>query len=176
MESDVSRMIVGLRRKGWMLGATALLVGMPYPATAETVTRSKLCFIPVETFKQAMEMNARFSRWVSVILSREVNCGTLNISEKGCLSGRRRLEKFLWDTIHDQTGCHPEKAIKILLPLKFWEIAQLIALTPEHLCRLFKKMETEGIVLKKNGWLLIPEPKKLYHPDVPSHVYSQQTW
>ena len=165
-ESDGQRSIVGLRRKGWLLGAGALLPGRPYASTAETVTRSKLCFVPTETLKQAMRTNAPFSKWIAMIYGREVYSSMISISEKSCLSGRQRLEKFLWEIIQTENHSDTSKAVKITFPLKLWEVAQLLALTQQHLCRLIKQMEYEGVILRKSGWLIIPRPKDLWHSEM----------
>jgi len=50
--------------------------------------------------------------------------------------------------------------------MKNWEVAQLLALTPQHLCRLIKQMEDEGIIMRKKGWLILSEPKKLWHSEM----------
>lgn len=163
-EADGTRAIVGLRRLGWLLGAAAILPGLPYASTAETVTRSQLCFVPVEQFKQAMETDAQFSHWVSTILASGVYSGVVSISEQGCLSGRQRLEKFLLEIIQGQPNLNTGKAVKIPIPLKNWEVAQLLALTPVHLSRLIRQMEKEGVIERKNGWLILPATKRLLHP------------
>jgi CRP/FNR family transcriptional regulator len=155
-ESDGKRVIVGLRREGWLLGAAALFLGMPYATTAETVIRSKLCFVPIEQFKQVMDTNAQFSQWISTILSRKVYFGLLNISEKCSLSGRQRLEKFLWELVQAQDGVDPKGPTKIQMVLKNWEVAQLLSITPQHLCSLERQLEGEGIVKRKEGWLDFP--------------------
>ncbi len=164
-ESDGARAIVGLRKKGWLLGAAPLL-GEDYASTAETVTRSKLCFVPIEKFRQAMETDAVFSQWVAMIFSRQVYSSVFSISERSSLSGRQRLEKFLWEMTQNEKNFKANKAVKIPIPLKLWEVAQLIALTPQHLCRLIKQMEKEGIILRKNGWLVIPEPKRIWSSEM----------
>jgi CRP/FNR family transcriptional regulator len=169
-EFDGARVIVGLRRAGWLLGAGALLPGRPYASTAETVTQSKLCFIPTEELKQEMETNALFSKWVAMIYGREVYSSMINISEKCSLSGRQRLEKFLWELVKAQNGFDPQSPVKIQMILKNWEVAQLLALTPQHLCRLIKQMEDEGIIMRKKGWLILSEPKKLWHSEMDSHA------
>jgi CRP/FNR family cyclic AMP-dependent transcriptional regulator len=162
-EFDGKRAIVGLREKGWLLGAAAILQGLPYASTAETVTRSKLCFVPIEQFQYAMETNTSFSKWVSMILSREVYSSVLDISNQSCLSGRQRLEYFLLEIIQAQKNWNTEKTVKIPVPLKHWEIAQLLGLTPEYLSRLIKQMENEGIIGRENDWLIYRNPKKLSH-------------
>ena len=171
-EFDGSRVIVGLRHKGWFLGVGALLPGRPYASTAETVTRSKLCFVPTEELKRAMETNALFSQWVAMIYGREVYSSMINISERGSLSGRQRLEKFLWEMVKAQNGFDPQRTIKIQMIMKNWEVAQLLALSPQHLCRLIKHMENEGIIVKKKGWLILPKPMRLWRPEMTSSDIS----
>jgi CRP-like cAMP-binding protein len=162
-ESDGKPVIVGLRRTGWLLAAAPLL-GENYASTAETVTRSKLCFVPLEKFRYSMETNALLSQWVTMIFSKEVYSSVISISERSCLSGRQRLEKFLREIIQNLNVGNTDKPVKIPIPLKHWELAQLLALTPQHLSRLIRQMENEGILLRKSGWLVLCEPKKLWHP------------
>ena len=162
MESDGKQVIVGLRRTGWLLGASTLLLGIPYAVTAETVIRSKLCLVPIEQFKREMDTDTRFSQWVSMILSRKVYSGLLNISERCSLSGRQRLEKFLWELVQAQDGVDPKGPTKIQMILKNWEVAQLLFFTPQHFCSLMRQLEGEGIVKRKDGWLIIPQPKRLF--------------
>ena len=171
-ESDGNRVIVGLRQRGWMVGAVSILLNARYETTAATITRSKLCFVPSETFQRVMDTSLEFSRWISMILSRGLRSSMLSISDQSCLSGRQRLEKFLWEVVQMQNGIVPQRPIKIQMLLKNWEVAQLLALTPQHLCRLIKQLENEGIVMRKNGWLILSDPKKLWRPERVSHELS----
>ncbi len=155
-----------------MLGAVSLFLEMPYAVTAQTVTRSQLCFVPVETFKMLMDTNLEFSRWISILLSRVVRYSIMGIIGKSCLSGRQRLEKFLWKLVQSQHGFDRQRPIKIQMILKSWEVAQLLSLTPQHLCRLLKQLENEGVVVRKKGWLILPDPKKLWRPERASHELS----
>lgn len=171
-ESDGSRGIVGLRGKGWILGAVSLLLNVPYETTAETITRSKLCGIPADTFRKAMETDREFSLWIAVILSEKLRSSTLSISDQACLSGRERLEKFLWRLVQAKNGSDQQRSVKIQMVLKNWEVAQLLAITPQHLCRLVKQMENEGILIRKKGWLILPEPTRLVHSEMGSQDFS----
>jgi CRP/FNR family transcriptional regulator, polysaccharide utilization system transcription regulator len=159
-ESDGSRAIVGLRGTGWLLGAAPLL-GEHYASTAEAVMRSTLCIVPRDKFRQEMETNAQFSQWVAMIFSRQVYSSVFSISERSCLSGRKRLEKFLCEIVQRKNDWNSNKVMKIPILLKQWEVAQLLGLSPEHLCRLIKQMENEGIISRENGWLILRNMKKL---------------
>ena len=168
-ESNGNRVIIGVRQRGWVLGAVSLFLNMPYETTAETITRSKLCFVPAETFKQAMDTKVEFSRWIAMILSRMWRSSMLSISDQSCLSGRQRLEKFLWKLVQTQNGSDKNKLTKIQMILKNWEVAQLLSITPQHLCRLVKQLENEGILMRKKGWLILPDPKKLWQSERTAH-------
>lgn len=161
-ESEGKQVIVGLRRPGWLLGAAALLLETPHATTAEAVTRSKLCFVPIEQFKREMDTNAQLSKWISMILSRKVYSGVLNISEKCSLSGRQRLEKFLWELVQTEDGSDIKGPRKMQMTLKNWEVAQLLSITPQYFCRLMRQLEGEGILRRKEGWLIIPQPKRIF--------------
>jgi CRP-like cAMP-binding protein len=171
-ESDGNRVIVGMRQKGWMLGAVSLFLDSPYETTAETITRSKLCIVPADRFKKAMDTDADFSRWVAIILSEALRSSILSIGEQSCLSGRQRLEKFLWKLVQAQNGADQKRQIKIQMILRNWEVAQLLALTPQHLCRLVKQLEKEGILVRKNGWLIVLEPTRLLSPEMTTRDLS----
>jgi len=171
-ESDGNRAIVGLRHRGYMMGAVPSIINLPYATTAETITRSKLCLVPADTFLQVMDTNAVFSRWILTMLSRRLRSSMLSLSEQSCLSGRQRLEKFLWKLVQTQNGYDQEKPIKMQMILKNWEVAQLLALTPQHLCRLVKQLENEGLFMRKNGWMILSDPKKLWRSEMASHDLS----
>jgi len=169
--SDGRRMIVGLRKSGWLLGVGAIVGDYPYPNVAETVVRSKLCSFPAEQLRKFMEADARFATWVAKILAGGFYNSIMKISEKSLLSGRERLEKFIWEIAESIAGGEQrnvnQKNIKLKFPLKQCEVAQLISLTPQHLARMVKQMEDEGILLRQKGWIILKEPGKLWHPDRP---------
>jgi len=171
-EPDGGQAIVGLRQQGHILGAVSLSLGAPYSVTAETITKSKLCYVATETFWELMKTNSDFSRWVTTILSRMLKSSLLSITETSCLTGRQRLERFLWKLIQAQAGSDHLRSARLHMVLKNWEVAQLLALTPQYVCRLVKKMEREGVVRRNNGWLIIDEPNRLSHPEMTSRNFS----
>jgi CRP-like cAMP-binding protein len=53
------------------------------------------------------------------------------------------------------------KSARVNLPLTRVEIAQLLAITPEHLSRVLNVMEQEGIIRRDKGTILIPDIARL---------------
>jgi CRP/FNR family cyclic AMP-dependent transcriptional regulator len=171
-EPDGTHVILGTRGKGWMLGAVSRLLNVPYETTAETITRSRLCYVPAGTFLTAMASDVSFAGWMSVILSKELRGSMLKINDQSALSGRQRLEKFLWAAVQAENDGRREKPVKIRMVLKNWEVAQLLAVTPQHLCRLVRQLEREGVVIRRNGWLILPDPEKVRPPERGPFGYS----
>ena len=166
---DGRRMIAALRKGGWLLGSGAIVGEYPYPNTAETVIRSKLCSFPAEQVRRLMETDARFAMWVAKMLASGFYASIMKLSEKSLLSGRERLDKFILEIAESIVGIEQrdinQKNIKIKFPLKQCEVAQLISLTPQHLARMVKQMEDEGILIRQKGWIILKEPEKLWHPN-----------
>jgi CRP-like cAMP-binding protein len=50
--------------------------------------------------------------------------------------------------------------MKLQIPLKLKELAQLIAITPEHLSRLLRELEQQGVISRNKGWLIMTDPCK----------------
>ena len=55
--------------------------------------------------------------------------------------------------------------MKIRLPLKRWEIAQLIGIRPEHLSRVLQQIKQEGILREENGCMIVSDVRKLQSLD-----------
>ena len=83
--------------------------------------------------------------------------------EVGGVSARQRLEQLLWQLACDRSAASGKPALKFQLPLRSWEAAQLLAITPTYLSRLFGELEREEIISRSKGWILIKQPTRLWH-------------
>lgn len=127
----------------------------------ELVTKSRLTRISAVHFRDLLKTDINISwnqhRAHSMLLSEQIS----KVAQLGCYSVQRRLEMLLCELIQSLDLPIGDAGVRMNLPLKYWEIAQLIAVSPEHLCRVFKSMETEGLLERKKGWIIIPDPGKL---------------
>jgi len=155
------RMIVTLRKGGWVPGIGSIVGKYPYPHTAETLTRCKVRSFSSEQFRQMMETDAKFATWVAHLLASAVYNGTQRLIQGSLLSGRERLERFLCELFESMPRNCEQKEIKLQSMLKNFEIAQLLSLTPQHLARIIKQMEIEGILIRQKGWIILKDLKKL---------------
>ena len=164
LEETGKELIVCLRTPGWPLAAAAGILQQPFPVSGITLTPCHLRRIPIKDFYRYMKTNEEFSWYIHKIHSHEILDQTIRAGELGHLSAKQRIEHMLWELIPALEQIGPLDHKRFQLPLKQSEIAQLIAVTPEHLSRVLKQMEAKGIVQRKKGWIIVSDPQKLYHP------------
>jgi len=164
VEQTGREFIVGLCSPGWFVGADSLLLGKRYAFSGITLTDCQLRRISGEAIIKLLKTDLQFSWHFHHVQSCIIHDQLSQIVALGMLSARDRLEQLLWVLISLIKPKHKEGRIKLHLPLKHWELAQLIAVTPEHLSRILREMHEEGIVCKEKGWMVITNANMLRGP------------
>lgn len=131
--------------------------------SATVLSDSVMRYLPAVRMRELLRADVRVSWRVH-----QLHCSMLHEQltqrlELGSLSARQRLEQLLWQLAQAVGSCGSNRDVRLQLPLKYWEIAQLIVVTPEHLCRIVRTLESEGILLRDKGWMVISDPAKLWH-------------
>jgi CRP-like cAMP-binding protein len=155
-----SQVIIGLRRRPWLLGAPAVLLNKPYSFTAVTLLPSAIRAIPAKAFLKLATTNKQFSSHLHRLLSQEIFNHMRNVESISCMSAEDRVMRFLGDLVAGQTLSGNKRAA-FILPLTNRELAELIAVTPEHICRVLKTMERKGLLRRERGMLTIEDPAEL---------------
>ncbi|HUI44433.1 MAG TPA: Crp/Fnr family transcriptional regulator [Nitrospirota bacterium] len=152
--------IVGLRRRHWLIGAPSVLLDQLYSFTAITLVSSSLRCIPAKDFLDLAKTNEQFSWYLHRLLARQIFKQMKNVEAMKCLSAKDRIKHILRDMIDDQNLAVPELS-DFSLPLTNKELSQLLAITPEHLCRLLKQMRQEGLISRVKGVLTVTDADNL---------------
>ena len=84
-------------------------------------------------------------------------------AQLGYLSVRERVEQLIWDLSAACELLPTRKGLRMELPLKYRELAQLISVSPEHLCRTLALLEKQGLILRDKGWLFLIDRDALFH-------------
>lgn len=163
VEQNGQQIIIGLRSSGWVLGASAAILQKYCPVSATTLTSCHVRHISAEAFRHLLKTDVQFSWHIQLSQSRETQEQITRIAQLSCHSARHRLEQLLWDLTSALD--YTRKEVRIEVPLKQWEIAQLIDVTPEHLCRMLKQLENETVICRNKGWLIVNDARQLWHSD-----------
>ena len=157
--------IIYLRTRHWLLGAASVLQNKPFVTTATTVTQCRLRGISSTNFLNLMKTDAEFSLQICRMLSKELRDQAIRLGQLGCVSAKNRLENFLCELIRQHEMAECQEPIELQLQLRGEELAQLIAISPEHLCRLLKKMEEKGLIKRDKEMLIIKNPVRFLRLD-----------
>jgi CRP-like cAMP-binding protein len=163
LEPDGQEVIIGLRASGWLLGAAAVIVEQPHAVTVVAVTRCQVRRLSARTFRERVKTDAQFSWWIQQMQSREIYDQTVRVAQLSCISARHRLEHLLWQLMTAAEPVATPRGVRLQVPLKHWEIAQLIAVTPPYLSQLLNRLEEEGVLRREKGWFMIADPRRLWH-------------
>lgn len=80
-------------------------------------------------------------------------------------TARQRLEHLIWQLMSTLETLATDEGTRLTLPLKQDEIAQLLAISPSYLCKLLGQAEADGVLRRKNGWLMLPDRDKVWHTE-----------
>jgi CRP-like cAMP-binding protein len=161
LSQDGRELIVGLRSHGWILGVALVIAQRPNTITAVTLIQSQLRCIPAEDLLHLARTDTGFSWYLNKLLSYEIYDLLSHSVRLGSLSARQKLKELLLQLISVLELKKSQREIRLQIPLKREEIAQMIAVSPEHVSRMLKQMEQEGVIHKKKGWIIIPDVETL---------------
>lgn len=153
--------VIGLFSRGAILAAASALLQRALPMTYETLTSCRLCRMSAEDFRSHIRTNPQFfwqlNQWFSHALQTQISYIVPLKTEPA----QRRLEYFLLELIASDESTDLSKPIRLRVPLKQWELAQLIDVTPEHLSRLLLKLNRDGILRRDHDCLVILDAQRL---------------
>lgn len=151
----------GIRGKHWLLGAAAFLLGTNYAFTSTTLSQCKLRIIRTSDFESHLRSDAEFAWNLCRMLSWDVTSNLNKVVELGAMRGRQRLERLLAQMVGEVYRCGISDGKDIYFPLKQYELAQMICVTPEHLCRIMKDLERDHLISRDKGKIVIHDPDRL---------------
>lgn len=163
-EESGRELIVDIRFAGSLLGLSAVIRNESHSMTAITASPCRLMRISAGQFRDLLGQDTQLGSSVHHLLSAEVINQTARITEIACLTARQRLENFLWQITKQNKPDEPQSS-KLQLPLRQWEVAQFLAITPAYLCKLFGELESEEIIVRRNGWIIVCALGSLWHRD-----------
>ena len=163
-EANGQEILLDLRFPGSLVGSAAAISEKPHPFAAVTVTRCTLTRWSARSFVSLLDTDSGLAARVREILSDDILDHVARISQLTCLPARQRLEQLLWQfcsRAQPRDAPISEGTSKLQLPLKHYEIAHLLSITPTYLCRLLNTLEKENVITRSKGWIIVKEPAAL---------------
>jgi CRP-like cAMP-binding protein len=162
LDEEGRERILDLRLAQGLLGAAPVLLRLPSPVSAVTVTACQVRHMSATEFINSVESDGRISLEMLHIQSQEVYGQFQRMADLSTSSSRLRLERFLRGLL---TAAPITNGNAIEVPLKRCELAQLLAVTPEHLSRLFRQLRDARVIAYEKGRLIVRDLDRLAGPN-----------
>jgi CRP-like cAMP-binding protein len=166
--------ILELAIAGAWLGTAAVIARTPSPITAVTCTATTVARMDANVFRELLQRDPDLSRRIHELHAQNLCRQTGWIGQLSSLNSRQRLQRVVRELITTLRLQTSGSGVRLRIPLRQWELARLIAISPEHLSRLLKEMESDGVIRRDKGWVIVPDLARLHtdddHEDAPSYV------
>jgi CRP-like cAMP-binding protein len=139
------------------VGTAAVIADIPSPASAITCTPSRIARMPALEFSDRLAHDPAFSTLIHQMNARELCRQVAWIGQLTSVTSEQRVRwmiRQLISVLHLQSS---DRGIRLRLPLRHYEFAALVAITPEHLSRLLRDLERAGIIRRDRGCVIVPD-------------------
>jgi CRP/FNR family transcriptional regulator len=166
VEADGKEVIIGLRPPNRWFGTATAIARRPYSLTAVALTECELQCISTNSFLHLIETDAQFARQILQACSSTIIALHARLSQLAGTHARQRLEHLLWQLLLAQGLREGNGAVRLSLPLKRQEIAQMLAVAPAYVSELLTQLAEEGLIQREGRDLIIVDTQLLWRePD-----------
>jgi CRP-like cAMP-binding protein len=137
LNDEGSQVTVGLRSTGWHAGATSVIARMVSVYSVQTLTRCSISRAPASEFLQELERSDAFASHVFRELCKESLYQAQSYGQAMSANAEKRLLNLLQERSGNGGGTAGANPLRQMTQ---GELAQVLAITPEHLSRLLRKV------------------------------------
>lgn len=148
--------IVEIFSAGEVFLAPAVILRLPYLASATALTDVRVLMIPADVFREAIGQDAALARATIELLSRHWRLMVDQVVDLKLRSAERRVARFLARRVPEEAGAGSAE-----FPEPRGAIAARLGMTPETLSRVLNAMEGDGAVRLSGKRIDVPDRERL---------------
>lgn len=150
--------IVALSKAPVLIGASEAVMQCPLAAAVVTATPCLVDEVPTDRFISLIRSRTDVLWSLHRQLACEACAMRQRIVEVRTLSPREQLRRTLAQFVpHDNDRI---RDVRLMLPITHRELAQMVGVTPEHLSRLLHQFETEALITRQRGWIIVRDLRR----------------
>jgi len=169
LDDDAEQQVIGFHLPGEIVGVDALASGR-HACHAEALERTSICELPYSQLQRVLAEIPALHRQLLRVISREVIQEHEHLITMGQQQAQARLAIFL-KNLSERYAALQRDGSRLSLPMSRQDIASYLGLAVETVCRLFTRLEEQGVLSVRRRAVAILQPDllaELCHP--PSRV------
>jgi CRP-like cAMP-binding protein len=143
----------GLRGSGSLLGVAPAIVNMPHDDNAVTLTKAQVSVIAAGEFRSAVKNDVNVAWQLQRIQACDLIDQAREMSVRHCARARSRILCILQRVTSEQPNSG--SVVNIQLPFSYRDLAKLTGVSPEHLSRVLRELEHDGIIKRSRNTFAI---------------------
>lgn len=162
VQSDLAgqEAVVQMVGPGEPLGLIALFADQPYPASAQTMTRCRVLWIPGASFREFLLRHPEVALRILHLMAERLHEVHRRLLEVSVLRVERRLARALV-RMAGRLGRRTEEGIELALPLSREELAELCGTRLHTVSRLLNRWQRAGWVRLGRRRIILRNPHAL---------------
>ncbi len=150
--------VVEIFRAGELFLVPAVVLSLPYLASAAALTPLRLMMLPAAPFREALAADPSLARAMTELLARHWRLMVDQVVDLKLRTAERRIARFLARRIAEEAGGGAAE-----LPEARGAIAARLGMTPETLSRSLHALEAAGLIRSAGKRIVIPDRDRLLH-------------
>ncbi len=156
LEEPGIRRVVGFVQQGGTCGESAVFSGEGYAVTAVAVCDCELVAIPAFPFLRLTQRFPNLALRMLGWISQRYHAHLRNSTRLAMQNADQRVAAWLLHHAAPRAG-----ALRVILPPRRIDLANLLCITPETLCRIMKRLRTQGLVSVEGDIVHVVKPEGL---------------
>ena len=145
MSPSGAEAVVSVFTKGESFGEAVALRNMPYPVSAEAVSRCQVMHIPIPVLISLMKEDPEIGISILAATFTHLHSLVAQLEQLKAQTGAQRVAKFLLGLCDRDSG-----ACEVVLPYDKMLIAGRLGMKPESLSRAFSRLKATGLIIDRN--------------------------
>jgi CRP/FNR family cyclic AMP-dependent transcriptional regulator len=153
--------VLGIRHTGWLIGASAAVLGCRHWATGSVMETCVMRGISTEQFLRLNAANLAVAHWVQRILATDSRAQAVALAAFGGDS-TARLGWYFADMARTASVRLPDGSMRLIDAPTQDALSHAIGISREHTGRLLQKFEAEKLIRRDKGRYIIPKGSALF--------------
>lgn len=152
---DASEVIVDVDFSCCCVGTSEVIIRTNYMTSAYALEPCHGVEVSAELFRSIIQSNRTLYEAIHFDHIESLHRRTARLSELTNLPSRDRLLRFLRDLVDRSRRGNPQTHSVRKIAMKKVDLAAAISVTPSHLSRTLLVLEEEGLIQRKDGWIIV---------------------